>query len=156
MGAMKEPTVDLYEADFHAWAFDQADKLRRGDVRHLDLVNLVEEIESLGRSEKRELQSRLGQLLMHLLKWEYQGYFRSRSWIDTIREQRRRLELLLDDMPSLQPKVGGVLAKAYSDARLLAERETGLVIKTFPVECPYTVEQVLDGAWLPPIDEPLL
>ena len=154
MGSMKEPTVDLYEADFHAWAVDQAEKLRRGDLRSLDLAHLTEEIESLGRSERRELQSRLAQLLMHLLKWEHQALIRSRSWKDTIREQRRRLDFLLADMPSLRPKVEGALPGAYSDARLMAERETGLPISTFPLDCPYRAAEVLDDTWLPPVDEP--
>lgn len=156
MGSMKQPALDLYEADFHAWAVDQADKLRRGALIDLDLVNLSEEIESLGRSEKRELQSRLAQLLMHLLKWECQALIRSRSWTDTIREQRRRIDYLLADMPSLRPKVEDILPRAYSDARLMAERETGLPITTFPFDCPYTAAQVLDGEWLPPVDDPIL
>lgn len=153
MGSMKEPDLDLYGADFYAWTTDQAEKLRRGDLTSLDLANLTEEIESLGRSEKRELQSRLAQLLMHLLKWECQSLIRSRSWKDTIREQRRRLEFLLSDMPSLRPKVGELLPRAYSDARLMAERETGLAISTFPFDCPYSVAEVLDDTWLPPVDE---
>lgn len=150
MGAMKEPTSGLYEADYHAWTRDQAAKLRRGDFAHLDVNNLIEEIESLGRSEERELESRLAQLLMHLLKWQYQWIMRSHSWSFTIKEQRHRLELLFRRMPSLQPKVGDVVTEAYSDARMMAERETGLGITTFPVDCPYTVEQVLQADWLPP------
>lgn len=154
MGAMKEPTAGLYEADYHAWTQQQAALLKRGDFALLDLPNLVEEIESLGRSEERELESRLAQLMMHLLKWQFQPMQRSKSWTHTIEEQRYRLGLLFKRMPSLQPRAGEFAVEAYSDARLMAERETGLMISTFPKSSPYAIEQVLDPAWLPPGDTP--
>lgn len=150
MGAMKEAAAaSLYEADYHAWTLDQAAKLRRGDFGHLDIANLVEEVESLGRSEERELESRLSQLLMHLLKWQHQGALRSKSGTATIDEQRRRVHRLLQKMPSLRGRVDDVIDDAYGDARLLAERETGLPITTFAERCPCSAAQVLAADWLP-------
>lgn len=150
MGAIKEPTASLYEADYHAWTQEQAAKLKRGDFAHIDVPNLIEEIESLGRSEERELASRLAQLLMHLLKWEYQRLRRGKSWTRSIREQRRSVEKLLQRMPSLRPTLDAAIADAYPDALVLFERDTGLNIVPLPEECPYTVEQVLLPDWLPP------
>lgn len=151
---MKEPAAGLYEADYHAWTQQQAAALKRGDFASLDLPNLVEEIESLGRSEERELESRLAQLMMHLLKFQFQADRQTRSWAETIREQRRRVELGLRRTPSLRPQLAGFVADAYGDARLLAERETRLGIETFPEQCPYTAEQVMTAGWLPPAGEP--
>ena len=149
MGAMKVPAVSLYEVDYHAWTQDQAAKLRQGDFAHLDLPNLVEEIESLGRSEERELERRLAQLLMHLLKWEHQPSKRTKSWKRTIQEQRSRIEKLLMRMPSLRSKVGEAVSGTYGDALVMLERETGLDIEGLPEVCPYTAEQVLTSDWLP-------
>ena len=150
MGAMKEPASTLYEADYHAWTQEQAARLRCGDFAHLDVVNLVEEIESLGRTEERELESRLAQLLMHLLKWERQPSKRGNSWTGTIREQRRRVERLFKRMPSLRSKAGEALAEAYPDAVFMFDQDTGLGTEALPKLCPYTVEQVLTSDWLPP------
>lgn len=136
MGAMKEPAATLYEADYHAWTQEQAARLRQGDFAHLDVANLIEEVESLGRSERRELQSRLAQLLMHLLKWQREPSKRTNSWLRTLQVQRRDIEALLDDMPSLRPKAGDLLSRAYGDALVLLERETGLGIEDMPQACP--------------------
>lgn len=149
MGAIEKPVASLYEADYHAWTQEQAAALRRGDFARLDVPNLIEEIESLGRSEERELESRLAQLLMHLLKWQHQPSKRTNSWKRTLREQRRRIEMLLGGMPSLRPKVGDALLAAYGDALVMFERETGLDIQSLPEACPYTVAQTLTEDWLP-------
>lgn len=152
---MKEPAAaGLYETDYHAWTQQQAAALKRGDFAAIDLPNLIEEVESLGRSEERELESRLAQLMMHLLKWQFQPMQRSRSWMHTIEEQRHRLSLLFKRMPSLRPLAGEFATEAYSDARMMAERDTGLMINTFPKANPYAIEQMLDPSWLPPGDVP--
>ena len=132
MGSMKEPALGLYETDFHAWTFDQADPLRRGDLKHLDALNLIEQIESLGRSELRELASRLAQRLMHLLKWEHQPTKRTKSLMRTVRDQRRGIEAVLDEMPSLRPKLGKAVATGSSDSWVLPSRETGWSSQTCP------------------------
>ena len=99
-----------YEEDFYAWTIEQARLLRSGELSSVDVANLAEEIESLGRSDRRAIESRLTVLLMHLLKWRIQSKMRSQSWSGTIREQRQRIEKLLRESPSLRPAIDEVLA----------------------------------------------
>jgi len=142
-------TSELYETDFYAWTIEQAKLLQDGDWDGLDISNLVEEIESLGKQQRQELRNRLGILLGHLLKWEFQPSHRSKSWLATIREQRRRVRDLLEESPSLKPYLPEVLEKAYQDGVDLAVRETSLNYKDFPQECLYSLEQVLDFSFFP-------
>jgi hypothetical protein len=139
----------LYETDFYAWTIEQAKFLKDGVWDCLDISNLVEEIESLGKQQRQELRNRLGILLGHLLKWEFQPSHRSKSWLATIREQRRRIVDLLEESPSLKPYLPEVLEKAYQDGVDLAVRETSLNYKDFPQECLYSLEQVLDSSFFP-------
>ncbi len=139
----------LYETDFYAWTIEQAKFLKDGVWECLDISNLVEEIESLGKQQRQELRNRLGILLGHLLKWEFQPSHRSKSWLATIREQRRRVRDLLEESPSLKPYLPEVLEKAYQDGVDLAVRETSLNYKDFPQECFYSLEQVLDSSFFP-------
>jgi len=138
-----------YELDFYGWTQEQARLLQEQKWSQLDIPNLVEEIEALGRQERQELENRLGILLGHLLKWEFQPDQRSRSWFATIREQRRRVERLLKKSPSLQPYLPEALENGYQDALDLAVRETSLSYKTFPPECPYSLEQILNNNVFP-------
>ncbi|NEQ23134.1 MAG: DUF29 domain-containing protein [Microcoleus sp. SIO2G3] len=140
---------ELYETDFYAWTIEQAKFLKDGVWDCLDISNLVEEIESLGKQQRQELRNGLGILLGHLLKWEFQYGHRSKSWLATIREQRRRIIDLLEESPSLQPYLPEVSEKAYQDGVDLAVRETSLNYKDFPQECFYSLEQVLDSAFFP-------
>jgi hypothetical protein len=142
-------SVPAYELDFYAWTQQQAKLLQEEKWSCLDIPNLVEEIESLGRQERQELENRLGVLLGHLLKWEFQPDNRSRSWFATIREQRRRIMRLLEKSPSLQPYLPEALENGYQDALDLAVRETCLSYTTFPPECSYLKEQILDDSFLP-------
>ena len=146
---LKSGIVTLYAHDFYAWTQEQAALLREGAVLELDLDNLAEEIESLGKSQYRELGSRADVLLMHLLKWCYQASERSGSWRSTIRTQRRELRRLLAQNPSLRPLVESVMVEGYPDARLTASDETGVPVLLFPEACPWTAEQVLDGDFWP-------
>lgn len=139
----------LYEEDFFRWTQVMADALRSGDLSQLDRENLAEEIESLGRSDRRELKSRLVVLLHHLLKWQVQPEMRSRSWRSTLNEQRRRILDVLDDSPSLRSFLGLSLDKCYADARREAADETGLPIAMFPIDCPYAIEAILNVEFLP-------
>ena len=91
-----------YEKDFYAWTQEQANLIRQGKFNEIDTLHIIDEIESMGRSEKRALKSRLAVLLMHLLKWQYQPTFRGVSWTITIRNQRWEIAELLEDNPSLQ------------------------------------------------------
>ncbi|MGB8702334.1 MAG: DUF29 domain-containing protein [Thermosynechococcaceae cyanobacterium] len=142
-------TSHLYEADFYAWTQEQATLLREGAWEHLDQDNLIEEIESLGKQQRQELKNRLGVLLGHLLKWEFQAQMRSKSWFATLREQRREIQDLLEDSPSLQPYLPEALLKAYPAGLDLAVRETHLNYKDFPTLCPYSLQQVLDTTFFP-------
>ncbi len=138
-----------YEDDFYGWATDQAALLRSGRVAEADLANIAEEIDSLGRSEKRELVSRLAVLFAHLLKWQFQPALRGNSWRLTLREQRRKLARHLQDDSSLRPLLGQAATDAYGDALLDVQRETGLAETTFPPTSPWTVDDVLDDNFLP-------
>ena len=142
-------TSQLYETDFYAWTQEQAKFLRDRNWENVDILNLVEEIESLGKQERQELRNRLGILLGHLLKWEFQPSHRSKSWVATIREQRYRILELLAESPSLKPYLPEALSKAYEYGLALAVRETSLDYKDFPSECLYSLEQVLDADFLP-------
>ncbi len=106
-------TTTLYKQDFYAWTQRQAELLRAGQLGELDIENLIEEIESLGRQERQELRNRLGVLLGHLLKWHYQPEARSKSWVYTIREQRQEIQRHLKENPSLKPYLREAIAVGY-------------------------------------------
>ena len=142
-------TANLYDHDYFQWLETTANHLKNRDFEHLDLENLIEEIETLGRSEKRELESRLTILLMHLLKYKYQSSKRSNSWLFTIREQRLRILKSFKDSPSLKNYFQNIFSETYSDARALAADETGLTVDKFPKDCPFNIELVLNLDWLP-------
>ena len=144
------PNANLYERDFHAWATEQAALLRAGALSSADIEHIAEEIESMGRTEKRELISRLAVLLTHLLKWEFQPSLRGNSWRATIKVQRRELARHLADNPSLKAKLPDVITDAYGDAILNAARETGLDESTFPTRCPWSFEQFAADDFWPP------
>jgi hypothetical protein len=139
----------LYDTDFYAWANEQAALLRSGQLSAADIENIAEEIESMGRSEKRELLSRLAVLLLHLLKWQFQPSLQGASWRATIRIQRRDLARHLADNPSLRAKIDQAASDSYGDAVIGASVETGLSEQTFPVACPWTVDQILDADFWP-------
>ncbi|VXD25443.1 DUF29 domain-containing protein [Planktothrix paucivesiculata] len=140
---------DLYETDFYAWTVEQVKLLRQGAWDSLDVPNLVEEIESLGKQDRRELRNRLRVLIGHLLKWEYQPGKRSRSWSNTIYEQRYQIKELIKESPSLKPYLRDAVVESYRDGLDLAGRETSLKSSIFPQECPYTLEQILEKDFLP-------
>ncbi|MDG5495551.1 MULTISPECIES: DUF29 domain-containing protein [Azospirillaceae] len=142
-------TGNLYETDFYAWANEQAALLRAGKLAAADIEHIAEEIESMGKTEKRELANRLVVLLLHLLKWQFQPLRRSASWEATIRVQRRDLAVHLQDNPSLKAKVGDVIEQAYGNALIQAAAETGLLEKTFPAECPWSFDLIMDAGFWP-------
>jgi hypothetical protein len=141
-----------YDSDLAAWSAHQADLLRRlasGETVNepLDFRNIAEEIEAVAANEKREIRSRLALIVHHLLKWAYQPELRSRSWQTTLIVQRRDLIAVLADSPSLRPFAASVLPTAYGSGKWDAEQETGLL--HLPADCPWTLAQVLDQAFLP-------
>jgi hypothetical protein len=139
----------LYDRDFAKWLETTADQLRAKDYANLDWENLLDEIESMGKRERRSLKSNLVILLLHLLKWQYQADQRSGSWKGSIVEHRQRIRDELEDSPSLQPYLIEILAAAYADGRDRAVAETGLNAAIFPAECLYTIAQVLDREFWP-------
>ncbi len=147
MAAMMQST--LHDSDFYAWTNQQAALLRAGELDSADIERIAEEIESMGRSEKRELFSRLAILLMHLLKWRFQPTLRGNSWRAAIKVQRRDLLRLLADNPSLKSQLPEMIADAYGDAILMAARETGLAETAFPVDCPWGFEETICADFWP-------
>ncbi len=146
-----EPTqnLSLYEQDFYLWIETTVNQLKNGQLAAVDLENLIEEIEAMGRSEKQALESNLIVVLLHLLKYQYQPAKRSNSWLSSIYEHRRRLNKALKNSPSLKPYYTEVFEECYQDARQEAALETGLALEVFPVVCPFTPEATLDRDFLP-------
>jgi Domain of unknown function DUF29 len=142
-------TFQLYTTDFHAWTQEQVNLLKTQQWDTLDTVNLIEELETLGRKERQEFRNRLAVLLGHLLKWQFQADKRTNSWLSTIKEQRIQIKLLLEDSPSLKPYLQEMFLTAYELGLALAIRETQLGEKVFPEICPYTSEQTLNSEFLP-------
>ena len=143
------PAESLYEADFHRWSEVQARALREQRPADIDWENVAEEIESLGRSDRHEIESRLSVILEHLLKWRFQPAARSNIWRATLLEQRNRILRLIEESPSLASFPGTVLTSEYPAARLRASGETDLPLAAFPETCPFTAEQALDVDYLP-------
>ena len=139
----------LYDQDFYAWANNQARLLRAGRLSEADIDHIAEEIESMGKAEKRELVSRLEVLLMHLLKWQFQPERRGKSWINTIRVQRIRLDSHLADNPSLKSLLPAAIEAAYKSARIEAAGETDLDEAVFPEACAWLFEQIVSPDFWP-------
>jgi hypothetical protein len=146
---VKPAPATRYDADYFAWTQEQAALLRANRFSQVDTENIAEELEDLGRSQKREIRSRLVAVLVHLLKWRYQPGRRTGSWKATLVEQRAELATDFEESPSLRSFPREILSKQYEIARLRASGETKLALKVFPEECPFTVEQVLDRDFLP-------
>jgi hypothetical protein len=106
-------------------------------------------LEDMGAAKERELESRLGVLMAHLLKWIFQPERRGNRWIATIEEQRQRIARWLRKNPGLKSCLDEAFVDAYSDARLIAVRETNFPKATFPETAPFALEQVLDDACWP-------
>lgn len=140
--------VTLYEQDYSLWLKTTIEKLREHQFQSVDIENLIEELETLGRSEKKALRSYLRLIVMHLLKWQFQPENRSKSWQITIRNNRFEIEEALQDSPSLKPQLAEFLTQCYPRAVMEASEETGLSASTFPSSCPFTIEQILDQNFL--------
>ena len=145
--ARKEPS--LYETDFYAWTQRQAALMRSGCLADVDLVNVLEEIETLGRGQINALRSRYAILTLHLLKLIVQPRLGGRSWRLTIAEQRIQVARLLADSPGLKSKRQALFDEGYEDGRKLCAAETGLSLSAIPISPPFTVEQAEDEAWRP-------
>ena len=141
--------ASLYDGDFHRWTAEQAHELRQRRAAGIDWENVAEEIESLGRSDKRSIESNLSVILVHLLKWQQQSGKRNASWEVSLAEHRTRLRKLTGESPSLRDYPAKMLDEEYALARLKAAAETGIPKEDFPEACPFTIAEVLDLNFLP-------
>jgi len=146
-------TASLYDTDFYKWSQEQAQLLRLGRFNEIDRNHIIEEIEDMGKSQKRALSSRLEVLLMHLLKWQYQVAFRDTSWQLTIEEQRERIAEIIEENPSLIHGITDVIERAYKYAKRSAMRETGINQSLFPERCPWSFSQFMNDNFWPDADE---
>ena len=138
-----------YETDIVAWANEQAWLVRNKKFELLDIEHIAEEIEDVGKSEQRELASRMAVLIAHLLKWQFQPERRGSSWERTIKEQRKSLEFHLKKVPSLKSKLYDAewIDSVWADAVTIAIKETGL--ENFPETFPWITQDVLSQNWFP-------
>jgi hypothetical protein len=143
------PNSVLYEQDYYLWIKNTAQLLQQDRLSELDIANLIEEIEDMGKSERRAVESNLDIILMHLLKYKYKPLKRSNSWLSTIFEHRKRLQRIFKDSPSLKSYVREIFDECYQNARKMASLETSMPIDTFPMESPFEIEQSLDPDYLP-------
>ncbi len=156
--------ADLYTKDYSAWTSQTAQLLRARQFTKLDIEHLLEELEGMGSSERRELENRFRVLLAHLLKWQFQYQnlsskwqeFDGRSWNRTIKEQRRQLIRLMQRNPGLKTLVPSVILTAYQDAREDAADESNLPLEIFPAGCPYSQTQILNKDFYPTTDISML
>jgi hypothetical protein len=140
---------ETYLTDFNLWLDQTVQLLREKRWQEIDVVHLIEEIEDLGKSERRGIVSQLTRLLLHLLKWQYQPQHRSDSWLDSITDARTQIALVIEDSPSLKNYPAQQLEKSYQRARHQAAKQTNIEVSVFPNTCPYSLELVLAEDWLP-------
>jgi hypothetical protein len=146
---MSTITPSGYEKDFYAWTFHTADLLRHRKFEELDIENIAEEIESMGKSTKRELINRLAVLLAHLIKWKFEKERRCNSWKSTIVEQREETNGLIEDSPSLKYELNEKLDRAYVRAIKIASTEMGVSKDLFPKTCPFSLNESLNVDFFP-------
>lgn len=145
--------MSAYTANFNLWIEQTAQLLRERRWHEIDLEHLIEEVEDLGKSERRAIASQLTRLLLHLLKWQYQPQRRSDSWLDSITDARTQIELAIEDSPSLKNYPVEQLEESYQRSRRQAAKQTGIQVSVFPEACPYSLELVLNEDWLPEENE---
>ena len=139
----------LYETDFNVWIQENITLLKQSRFNEIDADHLIEELEDMAKKDRRELMSRFIILIADLLKWQYQVTHRSNSWRSSIDENRVQIELLLDDVPSLKADFSEVIKDAYQKAVKLAAKESGLESSSFPENCCYTENQLLNEDFYP-------
>lgn len=135
--------------DYYAWAMETAGHLRAGRLSEVDLNDVAQELEDMGKAQRHALASHLKVVIVHLLKWRYQPGFRGVSWRLSITNARDEVAWLLEDSPSLRPGIGELVARRYPAARGRAALETGLPEDTFPRTCPFSEQQILDATYWP-------
>lgn len=140
---------ELYETDFFEWTQRNAELLNRGCLEQADIPHIAEEIADMGRRDRREVESYLSRLVMHMLKWQFQPDQRSGSWQNSIDDSREEIGRIFKQSPSLRPYAAASVEEIYPAARRKASRETGLPRTAFPEECPYSFEQLIDEDFFP-------
>ena len=143
------PVPCLYDEDFYAWLIATVELLRQRLLTEIDIVHLAEELEDMGRRERRALENHIRNVRLHLLKWHSQPEKHSVSWRQSIRNGRIEIHKLLRDSPSLAGHIPRIIEDDYPTARADAVDETGVNEETFPLHCPFTVEQVLGTEFWP-------
>jgi hypothetical protein len=147
-----DPKTSLYEQDFYLWIQNTVELLKKGKLEQLDIENLIEEIDSMGKSQRKELKTRLTVLIEHLLKlqyWTTEKDYNGRGWRNTIVEQRRQIAYTLADSPSLKAILNDLFLDCYQDARNDALRKYQLPSILFPQESPFSLVEVLDPDFIP-------
>jgi hypothetical protein len=149
---LKTETKSLYDTDYNLWILETVKQLENRDLDNLDWENLIEEVLSLSRSDKRKLESLLMRLIEHLLKlgyWESERNYNQNHWRREIRNFRKQIKRELKASPSLKNYLFQIFDELYQDARELLADDSGLPIKTFPENPIASLEQILDETWLP-------
>lgn len=149
-------SVMTYDTDFYLWTQQQTDLLRQGAVSAIDVEHLIEQIESMGASDRGSLGSFLELVMMHLLKWRYQPERRGSSWRNSIRKGHNAIERAIEYSPSLNRHLPDMVVAEYRRARKSAADETDLPLTAFPEQCPFTVEQITGDWWPESFDCPIL
>ncbi|MCG9886619.1 MAG: DUF29 domain-containing protein [Cyanobacteria bacterium] len=149
MASLRDELIALYDRDYALWLEGTIERLRDRDYSQVDWEHLLDELETMGRSDKRAIKNNLVILLVHLLKWQFQPDARSGSWAGSITEHRTRIQGLLEDSPSLNKFLDEALIWAYPRARRQASDETGIALGSFPDSCPYELDLVLGDDFLP-------
>ena len=141
---------ELYEEDFYSWTKEQVKLLRSGELKKLDVENLIEEVEDLGNRHLDAIESYIIVLLTHLLKWKYQPDHKSGNWAGSITNSRRRIKRILKKNPGLKSKLSEIFTDdQFDDSKAVAISETGLEKGIFPKENPWTLEEILNDDFWP-------
>ena len=138
---------ESYERDYYAWAMKNAQLIRQGKLSEIDLNNIAEELEDVGKSERRALRNHIKNVILHLLKWRYQPNFREASWRQSVRNGRIAIHEIVTESPSLNRDIAQLIESEYSSAQADAVDETGLSASTFPPTCPFSESQMSDDYW---------
>ncbi|TAF08178.1 MAG: DUF29 domain-containing protein [Nostocales cyanobacterium] len=149
LSSLHQNSHSIYDVDYLKWIETTVEKLKTQNYSTVDWENLIEEIEDMGRSERRSLESNLIVILLHLLKWQFQPEKRTGSWERSIIEHRRRVNKAIKESPSLLSYLESIFAESYPEAVKQAKAETGLPRETFLQECPYSLADVMDDDFLP-------
>ena len=141
--------IPKHDEDFYGWAMANATLLKQRKYQEADMDMIIEELEEMGGSNENQLINRLGVLIAHLLKWQFQSELRGRSWEGTIEEQRHKIKRLVKKNPSLKTKIPEAVEEAFSDSKSIIKKDTPLDLKLLPAECPYTFDQITDDDFYP-------